>query len=125
MRELSNVVHGLGVLGVRSDAVIRYVEAEAERIVAEGEAQHIANITYALAKLGEKNATRWFEAMEKERVVQKLVQKGSPQSISNAIWAMAKMGAEAKNLASAVDTNEVAETLVREGDPQNIRVRVM
>ena len=117
---IANVAHSLGVMGARSDAVIRYVDIEAERIAVEAKPQEISNISYAFAKLGEKEATRWFEELEREIVVQKLVQEGNPQAFSNTIWARATLGLKGTALAGAIDTKEVADYLVREGTPQNI-----
>ena len=117
---IANVVHALGIMGARSDAVVRYVDNEAERIAAEAAPQAISNISYAFAKLGEKGATRWFEELEREGVVQKLVRKVKLQEISNTIWARATLGLKGTALASAIDTKDVAEHLVRQGKPQCI-----
>ena len=103
VRQLANLVHALGILGARSDAVVRYVNNEVERIAAEAEPQQISNISYAFAKLGVKEATRWFEELERESVVQKLVRHGDQQHISNTIWARATLGLKGRALVSAID----------------------
>ena len=117
---IANIVHALGIMGARSDAFVHYIKDEAEWIAAEAEPQAISNICYALAKLREKEAARWFEEVERESVVQKLVQEGNPQEISNTVWAMATMGVKARNLASAVDSKDVVQKLVQDGNPQEI-----
>ena len=117
---IGNIVHALSKMGVRSDAVVCYVEDEVERIAAEADPQAISNISYAFAKLGEKGPTRWFEELEKKHVVDSLVWKGKPQEIANTIWARATRGLKGASLASAIDTKEVAEYVVTEGKPQEI-----
>ena len=87
-------MHALGVICVRPYAVIRYIDDETERIEAEAEPQELSTISYALAALGEKGATRRFKELEREGVVQRLVQEGYSQAISITTWAMADSGAE-------------------------------
>jgi len=115
---IANIVHTLGAMGVRSGAIPRYVEDEAQRIAAEGNPQATSNILYAFAKLGEKDATQWFEELERKSVVQKLVLEGRPQAISNVIWARATLRLKGVSLAGFIDTREAAEYLAREGTLQ-------
>ena len=71
-KNISNTVWALATMGIDARNVIRYIDDDAERIVAEAQPQDISNISYAFATLGERSATRWFEQLEREDVVQKV-----------------------------------------------------
>ncbi|GMH99254.1 hypothetical protein TrLO_g3359, partial [Triparma laevis f. longispina] len=111
-RALANIVHALGGMGVRSDKIVRFVEDNAERILAKAEPQAMANIAYAFAKL-EFKASRYFKALNRENIVDELV-NGTPQEIANTIWAMATLGEEAGTLAREINTVETSRKIVKE-----------
>ncbi|GMI02641.1 hypothetical protein TrLO_g11483 [Triparma laevis f. longispina] len=113
---LANIVHALGGMGVRSDKVVRFVEDNAERILVKAEPQAIVNIAYTFAKLFK--ASRYFEALDRENVVDELV-NGTPQDTSNTIWAIATLGEKAGTLAHEINTVETSRIIVN-GTPQAI-----
>ena len=61
------------------------------KLVREGKPQEIANIIWAMARLGHE-APSLARAIESKEVVTKLMRKGNSQDIANIIWAMATLG---------------------------------
>ena len=107
-------MHALGVMGVKSGAIVQHVEENADQIVSEAKTQEIANIAYAFAKLGVK-AGKWFKALEREDMVAYLIEEGKPQHISNVIWARATLGIRGDELARAINKEMVVEKVRSRG----------
>jgi hypothetical protein len=119
VRAVANIVYSLAIIrdkSIESMAIFSAVEYNAEWLLENGNPQSIANIAWAVGRIGGVPSPYLFQEIEKHASY--LVENGSPQSISNTAWAFGKLKIPAPALFKKID--ERASFLVENGTPQAI-----
>jgi hypothetical protein len=85
-------------------------------IMADDKPQHLSNIIWACAKLGQTPSPAWFAAMEQR--ADWLVANGNQQDIANTAWAFATLGKKSNAWFGAIEKR--SDWLVTDGSLQSI-----
>ena len=102
-RGFANVLHGLAVLGFKSGPLLRRLDERAGMVVSEAGGQELANIAYALGRLGGGTASlggeEFLRCLDGDySAVKTLEREGNGQEVSNVVWAFARSGVRCENL---------------------------
>ena len=119
-RAAANIIHSIGKMKMRNPSTKRILEWISEpevaaRFVKDGNPQAVANVAWALAKLGFESPTLFAEIELRSKW---LVKEGIPQAVANTAWACATLGFKAPNLFAEIECQ--SKWLVKEGNPQAV-----
>jgi hypothetical protein len=122
IRGITNIAHSIGKMRVKSKSAQQIIEfaarkENAQAIVLRGVPQDVANICWAMAKLGRSDIFPSFMTRV-ESVSQWLVDEGSPQAAANIAWACATLRFQSPKFFSEIENRST--WLVEEGNLQDV-----
>jgi hypothetical protein len=123
IRSVANIVHVVGKMQLKSKSAQQIIDfaarkENAQAIVLRGEPQSVANICWAMAKLGRSDIFPSFMGILEGQSQWFVGEEGTPQEVANTAWACATLGIKSPNLFSEIETH--SSWLVMEGDPQAV-----
>jgi hypothetical protein len=120
---IANIVHAIGKMQLKSNSSRRILEFVARQdnahaiIVMKGDPQAVANICWAMAKLGRSDIFPSFMGILEDQV-HWFVKEGNPQDVANIASACAKLGVPSPKLFAEIDNQ--SSWLVKAGNPQTV-----
>ena len=120
-REISNIVHAIGRMSLRTKPSKRIMKLviqpeNAKAIVSNGSTQDVANICWSMGRQKGSHFGLFFDEMERRSTW--LVVEGGSQAVSITAWACAKLGIQSPKLFSRIESQ--AEMLVHLGNSQTV-----